>query len=415
MCSVPPDALTPPPRPRLLRLQPPRSRILVSVTPRSEGSGQAAHLPAPCVPSSERIFVMCDGRQQTVTVDICNASGRGPPADEDTGAPAPLPAATAAVAGSAGAGVVVASPSVAFGEVSNGESGRAELVLQNTSMLAHTWLLSSVAQPYVRVADPRKGTFRSAYSAFAFDRQSGVIAAGATLRVPATFHPKNAGAFSQHWELRVCPKGMVTSEEANSKVNLHLTGVSARLPPTQAARAAAVAPTVPAQRTAPVQPQPRRPVPKSTAFTISFDDAAPGRKPRRPAHPAAPGGTAVRGRRQPPPKKNRAAAAAVARPGGDTASRRRVVYNGSPSRRSHGGREGLHRPTIAAESSVAKRDIVVKPASLTFEAVPAGGSVSSTLKVCRALWVVCEPHNRSTRVAADAAAAVDCRCRCCCC
>ena len=237
---------------------PARSRIQLCVAARTEGHGRQVHLPAPCVPTCEKLFVLCDGRQQIVTVDVgptgsvraaaerAQQSGRPqlPVGLRPTVVPRPNVAPVTLQP-------ILAEPFLGFGEVQTGSTAGAMLKVRNLSDRPYTWILSSVAPPFLRVKD-RPGVFRSAYSAFNFERQSGVIGPGAEVRVAASFRPRNAGAFTQHWELRYRLKGELatTANEGSSEggagsrnncIQLQLTGASTGHMPAGAAPAATVA------------------------------------------------------------------------------------------------------------------------------------------------------------------------------
>ncbi|EDO34535.1 predicted protein [Nematostella vectensis] len=187
---------------------PPRSQVTVLMSPAANLSSRGIDLPW-----SGTVHVTCDGQQKPIRVQIREelvlenspfqpGTSQLKPLDTGMATPftsAPLPSSHLPP-------LVVKNKRVEFAETVVGGESATELVLESTVDSNVSWNLSSVAPVYVK-GDASGDVYRATYSAFWFQKRSGMLQGKNLLKILVKFLPMDPGQYSQHWDLKFQHEG----------------------------------------------------------------------------------------------------------------------------------------------------------------------------------------------------------------
>ncbi|XP_032230140.2 uncharacterized protein LOC5505880 isoform X2 [Nematostella vectensis] len=187
---------------------PPRSQVTVLMSPAANLSSRGIDLPW-----SGTVHVTCDGQQKPIRVQIREelvlenspfqpGTSQMKPLDTGMATPftsAPLPSSHLPP-------LVVKNKRVEFAETVVGGESATELVLESTVDSNVSWNLSSVAPVYVK-GDASGDVYRATYSAFWFQKRSGMLQGKNLLKILVKFLPMDPGQYSQHWDLKFQHEG----------------------------------------------------------------------------------------------------------------------------------------------------------------------------------------------------------------
>ncbi|KAJ7319161.1 hypothetical protein OS493_036674 [Desmophyllum pertusum] len=195
---------------------PPRSQARVLVSAKPNPTDSFTHLPW-----GGTIYVKCDGRQQSIRVQI---------REEQVLESSPYQSGAlnfqsipTTIAGSTPLStnhlppLRIKNKDIVFVKTLIGTVTTSEISLSNTASADMTWNLSSVAPAYVKV-DDTGNICRTTYLAFSMAKREGTIQAGRTTQIIVKFQPRDVGEYEQSWDL------MTTSSSSKSKQKIFLHG-----------------------------------------------------------------------------------------------------------------------------------------------------------------------------------------------
>ncbi|XP_078367466.1 uncharacterized protein LOC144651409 isoform X2 [Oculina patagonica] len=196
---------------------PPRSQARVLVSAKPNPSGSFSHLPW-----GGTIYLKCDGRQQSIRVQIREEQVPLESSPYQSGAVSFQSIPTAVAGGTPLPTnhlppLRIKNKDIVFEKTLIGTVTTSQILLTNTASVEMTWNLSSVAPAYVKV-DDSGNICRTTYLAFSMAKREGTIEAGRTTQILVKFQPRDVGEYEQSWDL------MTTSNASKSKQKIFLHG-----------------------------------------------------------------------------------------------------------------------------------------------------------------------------------------------
>ncbi|XP_023931341.1 centrosomal protein of 192 kDa isoform X1 [Lingula anatina] len=119
---------------------------------------------------------------------------------------------------------VTASQVVNFPDTCVGRTAETELTLRNTKDESVTWVLSSLAPPYIKGVSGSVEILRVKYAVFKLMKKSGVLEAQQQAVIPIQFSPREAGQYSQHWEVHTKPHSSLSTAAGLQSLRVQMFG-----------------------------------------------------------------------------------------------------------------------------------------------------------------------------------------------